>query len=249
MIDLNICLKISYLGSNYFGFQKQPDKITIQGVLETTFLNIFHREIKLIGCSRTDAGVHAKEFYCNFHIENFFVPYKNIKNAMNVHLHYDIRILDCYEVSEDFHSRYFAKKKEYEYKIFNGEVLSPFKYLDHMHFKFPLDFNKMSYACKYFEGTHDFKSFTSKGSSVKTTIRTIFKSELYKEEDVIIYKVLGDGFLYNMVRIIVGTLIMVGQGRIKESDILSIIKSKERGKAGFVADSKGLCLKKVFYDN
>lgn len=245
---MNICLIISYLGSNYYGFQKQKNVNTIQGVLEESLKKLFNKEINTIGCSRTDAGVHAKNYYCNFHVESCNIPFLNIRKALNSYLPYDIRILNCFEVNESFHSRYSATKKQYVYKIFNGEVLSPFNYFDHMHFKHPLDFSKMQKACKYFEGEHDFKAFATKGSSVKSTIRTIYQSNLEKNNNVITYRVLGNGFLYNMVRIIVGTLIMVGQNRINYEEIPNIIKVGERNKAGFVSESKGLSLEKIYYD-
>ncbi len=242
-------MKISYLGTNYVGFQKQKSGNTIQGVLESTFSNIFGKDISIFGCSRTDSGVHALEYYCNFNIYNFSVPLCGIRDAMNSKLPYDIRVFECYEEDEKFHSRYCASKKHYEYKIFNDLVLPPSKYVDHMHFKHSLNFGEMQRASKYFEGEHDFKAFMSQNSSVKSTIRKIFNSDLRKEENVIIYDVVGDGFLYNMVRIIVGTLIMVGQGRINSEDIPFIIESSNRGLSGFVSEAKGLTLKKVFYDN
>lgn len=242
-------MKISYLGSNYFGFQKQKNCSTIQGTIESIFLKLFNREINLIGCSRTDSGVHAYEYYSNFHLDDFHINPLNIKKALNSLLPYDIRILDCYYCDEKFHSRYDAKKKEYEYKIFNGEVMPPFIYSTHLHFKYDLDLNKMIEASKYFEGEHDFKGFMTKGSQVKNTVRIIYKSSINKENNIITYNILGNGFLYNMVRIIVGTLIMVGQNKICEKDIPFIIKSGDRFRCGFVSESKGLSLKKVFYDN
>lgn len=246
---MNICLKISYLGGNYFGFQKQKNHVTIQGTIENAFYKIFNRHIRIIGCSRTDSGVHADEYYCNFHIDEFNVPFLSIKKALNSNLPNDIRIFDCYRVSDGFNSRYDSIKKEYEYKIFNGEVIPPLKYLDHMHFKQKLDFEKMRECCVYFEGKHDFRGFMSSGSCVKNTVRTIFKSSIYKRENVIVYNIEGDGFLYNMVRRIVGTLIMVGMGKINTKDIPYIIKSCNSEMTGFISDAKGLCLKKVFYDN
>ena len=244
---MNICLKISYMGFNYAGFQRQKNCITIQGILEEKFLILFGKKINIIGCSRTDSGVHALEYYCNFHIDKFDILNINLRDALNSKLSYDIRILDVYEVDEKFNSRY-SLKKEYEYKIYNGKVISPFKYLDHLHFKYNLDFEKMRLACKYFEGEHDFVGFMSKGSSVKNTVRTVFNSNIYKEGDFIFYNIIGSGFLYNMVRIIVGTLLMVGQSKINYFDIPNIINSRNRKNAGFVAQAKGLCLKKVFYE-
>lgn len=242
-------MKICYLGTNYFGFQIQTDKTTIQGVIENTFFNIFKKKIKIIGCSRTDAGVHAKEFYLNFHIDDFNIPCFSLQNALNTYLPYDIRILDVYLASPSFHSRYDARGKEYEYKILNSKIIDPFRYNEYMHFRYNLDFESMKEASLYFVGEHDFRAFMSNNTGVKSTIRTIYKSNIYKYEDVIVYNILGNGFLYNMVRIIVGTLIMVGQGKITPSNIPGIILSKDRKNAGFVSDAKGLCLKKVLYDN
>lgn len=246
---MNVCLRISYLGGNYFGFQRQKNHITVQGTLEDKFYKIFKRDIKIIGCSRTDSGVHAEEYYCNFHIEDFNVSFLNIKNALNSNLPEDIRVFDCYKVKDEFNSRYDSIKKEYEYKIFNGDVMPPLKYLNHAHFKQNLDFQKMKESCLYFEGKHDFRGFMSSGSNVKNTVRTIFKSSINKEKDVIVYNIEGDGFLYNMVRRIVGTLIMVGMGKINSKDIPYIIKSCNSKMTGFVSDARGLTLKKVFYDN
>lgn len=246
---MNFCMKISYLGTNYFGFQKQKNVSTIQGVIEETFFKLFSRNIKLIGCSRTDSGVHALEYYCNFILEDFNVPPDKLREALNSKLPFDIRILDCFLKPIDFHSRYDAVKKEYEYKIFNSHVMPPFKYFDHAHFKYYLNFEKMEKGAKYFKGEHDFRGFMSSNSGAFTTVRKIFKSSIYKEGDVIIYNIEGNGFLYNMVRIIVGTLIMVGQEKINLEDLPLIIKSKNRKLSGFVSEAKGLTLKKVFYDN
>lgn len=245
---MNICFKICYLGTNYYGFQRQKEKISIQGTIEDIFLKVFNIKIRTIGCSRTDAGVHAEEFYLNFHLDDFNVSCLNMKNALNTYLPYDIRVIDVFYVNENFHARYGALKKEYEYKIFNGDIMSPFKYQTYMHFRYELDFNSMNESCKYFEGEHDFRAFMSSNSPRENTTRIIFKSNIYKNNNIITYRVLGNGFLYNMVRIMVGTLIMVGQGKIKPYDIEHIIESKNRKNAGFISEAKGLCLKKVFYD-
>lgn len=245
---MNICLKISYLGTNYYGFQKQKNGITIQGVLEKCLIDIFNQKIHIIGCSRTDSGVHAMEYYLNFKILESKISVDKLKYVINSKLPYDIRVVDSFQVNEEFHSRYDSIMKQYEYKIYNGKIMDPFKYFDHMHFRYTLDFDLMKEASVHFEGTHDFKAFMSKKSVVKTTVRTVYKSELYKNDEVLTYIILGNGFLYNMIRIIIGTLIMVGENRIKVDEIPNIISIGDRSKAGFVSDGKGLCLKKVFYD-
>ncbi len=245
---MNIVMKISYLGINYYGFQRQRDKLTIQEVIEDTFLNVFKKKINIIGCSRTDRFVHAYEYYLNFHIEDFKVPPLNIKRGMNSCLPYDIRVLEVYEGEEGFHSRYSAKKKEYEYIILNKETHDPFTYDRCMHFKYDLNYRDMEISARYFLGTHDFKGFMSSGSSVKNTVRTIYLSKISRDNGYIKYNIVGDGFLYNMVRIIVGTIIMVGQGKIKLCDLENIIRDGDRRKTGFLSEGKGLYLKKVFYE-
>lgn len=242
----NIKLTIEYDGSNYLGWQKQKVGTTVQGALEEAIRDLTKEDIETIGSSRTDAGVHAKGFVANFKT-NSKIPANKYREAINHKLPEDIIILSSEEVDSDFHSRYNAKGKTYSYCIINRDIPPAINKNYLYHVKKKLNIIAMKEACKYFIGTHDFAAFKSSGSSAKTTVRTI--TELYIEEknDIIKIYVTGDGFLYNMVRIIVGTLIMVGNNKIKPEETINIIKSKNRDKAGICVPAKGLVLEKVYY--
>ncbi|MBE6054647.1 MAG: tRNA pseudouridine(38-40) synthase TruA [Clostridium sartagoforme] len=242
----NIKLTIEYDGTNYLGWQKQKEGKTIQGTLEEAISSLTKEEVEIIGSSRTDAGVHAKGFVANFKT-NSRIPENKYREAINHKLPEDIVIINSEEVDKEFHARYNAMGKTYSYSILNREVPSAINRNYLYHVKRNLDIEAMKEACKYFIGTYDFSSFKTSGSSVKTTIRTI--SELYIEEkgDIIKIYVTGDGFLYNMVRIIVGTLIMVGSNKIDPKEIQNIIESKQRENAGICVPAAGLVLEKVYY--
>lgn len=242
----NIRLTIEYDGSNYLGWQRQKSGSTIQNTLEEAIRSLTNEEIEVIGSSRTDAGVHAKGFVANFKTNSRIPAYK-YREAINHKLPDDIVILKSEEVEEEFHSRYNARGKTYSYSILNREVPPAIgrNYLYHV--KRKLDLEAMKEACKYFIGTHDFAAFKSSGSSVKTTIRTIYELNIEENNDIIKIYVTGDGFLYNMVRIIVGTLIMVGFNKIMPNEIENIIAHKDREKAGICVPSSGLILEKVYY--
>lgn len=244
----NIKLKLEYDGTNYYGWQKQKnDKfITLQGTLEKVVSDITKEKVEIIGVSRTDSGVHAKGYVCNF-FTNTKIPPKNLKKVINNNLPKDIVVLSSEEVSSEFHSRFCSKGKTYEYTILNSPqpIAIGRNYI--FQFKDKLNIDNMKIASRYFIGTHDFSAFRTKGSSVKTSVRTITKAEINKKGDFIRFTITGDGFLYNMVRIIVGTLIEVGLDKIKPEYVEYIIKSKDRAKAGPCVPSSGLCLKEVFY--
>ncbi|WP_138204886.1 tRNA pseudouridine(38-40) synthase TruA [Haloimpatiens lingqiaonensis] len=242
----NIKIKIEYDGTNYFGWQVQKDRITVQGVLEDTIRALTKEDVKLIGCSRTDTGVHAKEYVANF-FTNSTIPSEKFREALNSKLPNDIVILESKEVLEDFHARYNCKGKRYIYSIYNREQPCAI-YRNYMYsFTRKLQIEKMKSSCKYIIGTHDFSAFKTKGSSVKTSIRNIHELCITKEEDIIKISVSADGFLYNMVRIIVGTLLDVGTEKIQPEEVKEILESKDRTKAGKVVPACGLCLEKVFY--
>jgi len=242
----NIKLTLEYDGTKYFGWQKQKERVTIQEKLEEALSLLTNDKIDIIGSSRTDAGVHARGFVANFKT-NSKIPAEKFREAINHKLPEDIVILKSEEVEEDFHARYDAKGKTYSYGIIMREV-PPSIGKDYLyHIKKPLDINKMKEACKYFIGEKDFVAFKSSGSSVKTTVRTIKNLYIEDDRDIIRIYVTGDGFLYNMVRIIVGTLIMVGNNKIEPEEITSIIESKDRKKAGICVPAKGLILEEVFY--
>ena len=200
-----------------------------------------------IGCSRTDAGVHANEYFFNFHTDSQ-IPETRLVPALNAHLPYDIVVTSCKEVEESFHARYCAVGKEYRYLIHNSFVRDPFSENRKYHYRYPLDEQLMHRAAQSFVGTHDFSAFCSAGSTVKDTVRTITYANVSREEDLVVFTVRGTGFLYNMVRIMVGTLLAVAEGKLGEQDIPEIIQSGDRNRAGVTAPAHGLYLNRVFYD-
>ena len=242
----NIKLIIEYDGSNYGGWQKQKNNKTIQEEIEKAIDELTSEEVELFGSSRTDAGVHAKGMVANFNT-NSRIPSDRFREAINTKLPDDIAIIKSQEVSEEFHSRYCSKGKTYSYTIKNRYEKASIGRDYFYQVKDELNIDDMKDACKYFIGKHDFKAFRTIGSSVKTSVRTI--SELYIEniDDTIKVYVTADGFLYNMVRIIVGTLIEVGRGKIKSCDIKSIIELGDRSKAGPCVPPSGLVLEEVYY--
>ncbi len=244
----NIKLIIEYEGTNYFGWQKQNKQglRTIQAEIEEAIKSTTKENIELIGCSRTDAGVHAKGFIANFKTESK-VPPNKFREALNAKLPDDIVIISSELADIDFHARYKAKGKTYQYTILNRDYPSAIKRNLSYHVKKELNIAAMREAAKYFKGTHDFIAFRTQGSSVKGTVRTIFDLEIVEEEKFLKILVTGDGFLYNMVRIIVGTLINVGLGKNNAIDIIEIIENKDRTLAGPCVPAKGLLLKEVYY--
>ena len=219
----NIKLTIEYDGTSYGGWQKQKNNRTIQQCIEEAIKLLTGEDVELIGSSRTDAGVHAKGMVANF-ITNSQIPADKFREAINTKLPDDIGIIKSEEVDRNFHSRYDSKGKTYCYTLVNRyeKVCIGRNYVYQV--RDELNYNLMKEAAKYFLGKHDFKAFKTNGSSVKTSVRTINGLELELKGDVIKIFVSADGFLYNMVRIIVGTLIEVGKGKIKPEDIESIIK-------------------------
>lgn len=242
----NIKLILEYDGTNYLGWQKQKIGTTIQGTLEEAIADLTNEDIEVTGSSRTDAGVHARGFVANFKT-NSRIPADKFREAINHKLPDDIVILKSEEVEVEFHARYNAKGKTYSYSILNREVPSAINRNYLYHLKKKLDVEAMKEACKYFIGTYDFAAFKTSGSSVKTTVRTITELYIEEEDNIIKIYVTGDGFLYNMVRIIVGTLIMVGSNKINSNEIKNIIDSKQREKAGICVPATGLVLEKVYY--
>ena len=242
----NIKLLIEYDGSKYYGWQKQPNILTVQEDIEIAINRITNEDVILFGSGRTDKGVHATGQVANFHT-NSRIPENKFRDALNCVLPDDISIRLSEEVSESFHSRYSAIGKEYRYLIYNNKVRSPIHRNYSYHVPFSLDMVLMKEAAKAFVGTHDFMTFMSSGSAVKNTVRTIHNISLEKNGDVIELKVSGNGFLYNMVRIMTGTLIEIGNGRMDYNKICDIIESKDRIKAGHTAPPQGLYLEKVLY--
>lgn len=243
----NIRIVIEYDGTNYQGWQKQKKGKTIQGELEAALMDLTKEPVEVIGSSRTDSGVHARGFVANFKTSSM-IPSEKFRPALNVRLPEDIVIIHSEDVPEEFHARYHSLGKTYSYNIVNRDYPIALNRNYSIQIRDKLNIEDMQRACKYFEGKHDFEAFKSNGSSVKTSVRTIYELRLEKVGDLITFTVTGDGFLYNMVRIIVGTLLDVGRGRKKPEDIENIIKSRDRRKASICVPANGLVLEKVFYD-
>ena len=242
----NIKLTIEYDGTRYYGWQRQPIGNTIQQELEKAISKVIKKYVEVIGSSRTDSGVHAKGYVANFKT-NVKMPAEKFRDARNCTLPRDIVIIKSEEVDLDFHARYSSKGKTYCYTILNREYPCAINKDYVYYYRWKLNVEEMKKACKYFLGTHDFKAFQTPGGSVKTSIRTISDLHIETNVDKIKIYISADGFLYNMVRIIVGTLILVGSNKIKEDFVKNIIESGVRQNAGKCAPANGLCLEKVFY--
>ena len=210
---MRIRLTIAYDGTAYSGFQCQINATAIQDILNGALSDLFGQEIRTIGASRTDAGVHARGNVAVFDADTKIAPGK-IAYALNARLPEDIRIVLSEEVPDTFHPRYTACEKTYTYKILNRRMPDPLLRLYTYHYYYPLDAEKMDRAAAYLVGEHDFASFCAAGFSGKSTVRTIYRSDVRKEGDLLTYTVRGNGFLYNMVRIIAGTLIRIGGGAL-----------------------------------
>lgn len=236
-----IMLTVAYDGTAYNGWQVQPNGITIEGELNRALKELLGEDISVIGASRTDAGVHALCNMAVFDTENRILPEK-IAPALNARLPEDIRVQRSVEVAPDFHPRHCNTKKTYEYRIYMGKYENPIG-RQYAHFVYvPLDVEKMQEAAGYLVGEHDFKSFCVVKAQVLTTVRTLYSAEVKKEGDYLIIRVSGNGFLFNMVRIIAGTLLEVGKGKIEPEQVKEILEAKDRQAAGPTAPARGLTL-------
>ncbi len=242
----NYLLEISYNGAAYHGWQVQENAITVQEKLQDAIENVFGERADVKGCSRTDSGVHANSFFCNFKSDKYISPEK-IPMALNTNLPFDISVKSCKEVDIDFHARYDCKGKEYVYKVWNSQVRNPFYENLYYHYKYSVDVDLLDRQAKDFIGKYDFSAFCAVGSSVEDKVREIYSFDVKKYGDEIYFIVNGDGFLYNMVRIMVGTLLYIANEKIEENSINNIILSKDRSKAGFTVPPEGLYLNRVFY--
>ena len=243
----NIKLTIEYDGKEFNGWQKQPNKLNIQGTIEQAIKTVTGEEIDLIGSGRTDAGVHAYGQVANFKTDSN-IPIEKISIALNCNLKKSIRIISAEEVDDRFHSRLTCKRKTYRYVINNSEFSSAIYRNLETHIPQKLNIEKMKEAVCYFEGEHDFKAFKSSGTSSKSSIRTIYKAQVIQKPNNRIYiELTGNGFLYNMVRIIAGTLVEVGLEKIEPEYIKEIIKQKDRKLAGKTLPPNGLYLLNVEY--
>lgn len=246
-IKRRVKLIISYDGTNYCGWQVQINGITVEEVINRELSRMLGEDIAVIGASRTDSGVHALGNVAVF--DTFSkIPPEKMCFALNQRLPDDIRIQDSCEVPLDFHPRYCDSTKTYEYKILNRRFDNPVMRL-YTHFVYmPLDYEKMQEAAKYLVGEHDFKSFCSARTQVTDTVRTIYSLDVSKEDDIIKIRISGNGFLYNMVRIIVGTLIKVGLKVYPPEYVKEILEACDRNVAGPKAPAKGLTLIGIVYN-
>lgn len=257
-MERNLLLTIEYDGSGFSGWQRQPGLRTVQGELERALSKVCGCEITINGTSRTDAGVHALGQRASFKGE-FGIPTARIKLVANNLLAggqnsqrgvSDVRITEVREMPLEFHARFDSKGKTYRYVILNTEEPDIFRRNYCCQVRKPLDTDRMRKAAAHIEGTHDFRCFQAAGGNERlTTVRTIHRVDIHRENENVIIEVTGDGFLYNMVRIIAGTLIEVGLGKKLPEEIPGIIEGKDRQKAGYTAPAEGLYLVRIFYEN
>lgn len=241
-----ILLKIKYDGSLFHGSQVQNGERTVQQTVQDALKQLFDCDVTFTGCSRTDSGVHATCYCAKVTFESG-IEISKLPSALNVVLPSDVSVIDAAEVAESFHPRYDVKKKTYEYHIFLGKYRDPFKDGRSWHYKYQVDRDKIIAAASRFLGTHDFKGFMASGSDVKSTVRTVYDCAAEFNGDDMILRITADGFLYNMVRIITGTVMDVGRGKIDIKQLDSIIESGDRRRAGVTAPAHGLYLVDVDY--
>ncbi len=245
----NVRITIAYDGTNYHGFQEQRGTRfrTVQEVLEDKLSRLAGQQIKITGAGRTDAGVHARGQVVNFDAGNWTIPPQRVACALNGMLPDDITALESTAVPESFHARFSATAKLYRYTIYNGQMPVPFYRLYSYHIPRPLDVGAMRAGARLLAGKHDFKAFRALGTPVKTTVRTLFEAVVRQEDKMVLIDLRADGFLYHMARMIAGTLIRVGLGRLPAAGISEILVGTERFRVGPTAPAKGLCLEKVEY--
>lgn len=242
----NILLTMMYDGSCFHGWQIQNNALSVQEVFQTALKTVFGQtDIK--GCSRTDSGVHANMYCVSFHTEHR-IPTERIPAALNNYLPPSVAVLSAKEVPDDFHARYSCKGKEYIYKIWNDDIRNPFLEKYALHYWYKLNVEQMNEAARHIAGYHDFTSFCTLDNREKGDFhRTVQNIDISRSDKMVTITVQADGFLYNMVRIIVGTLLYVTQGKIAPEEIPDIIRAEDRSKAGPTAPAHGLYLNRVFY--
>lgn len=242
----NLLLTISYDGSNYHGWQVQKNAVTVQEVFQNAVKKLFKQNIDIKGCSRTDSGVHANKYCVSFKTDTD-IPCENIIMALNSYLPDDIAVLNCTDMDIDFHARYNVVKKEYVYIINNSKIRNPFLRNYAFWYRYDIDTDYLNKQAQAFVGTYDYSGFCSANSGVEDTVRTVHSFEVSRKGDLVYFKVSADGFLYNMVRIMVGTLLFVNEGKIKKDELKNVILSKNRKLAGKTAPPQGLYLNDVIY--
>ena len=245
----NLLLTLSYCGTHYHGWQIQENALTVQEVFQNALFEIIHERPDIKGCSRTDSGVHANMYCVSMKIEHPIAK-DRLMMALNRYLPLDVAVTKIIDVPEDFHARYSCKGKEYVYKVWNSRVRNPFADGLMLHYRYDLDIEALNKEAQAFVGTHDFTSFCTLDRREKGDFtRTVKYFRVEKDGDLLTFTVAADGFLYNMVRIMVGTLLAIGQGRIPYGSLPQIIEAENRKCAGPTAPPQGLYLNKVFYVN
>ncbi|MBQ3823969.1 MAG: tRNA pseudouridine(38-40) synthase TruA [Clostridia bacterium] len=242
----NVVLCLSFLGTAFHGWQKQKNAETVSETLEKAIGTVTGEKTSVKGCGRTDSGVHALNYYCNFTLSSR-ISCEGLKNALNAVLPETVSVKKAAVADDGFHARFSAVSKEYRYRIYRGAVKDPFSVGRALWYKYPLDLEKLNAAAAVYEGEHDFSAFEASGSSVKDKIRTVYESEFYEDGDFIVYRVKGNGFLYNMVRIMVGTALKYNEGKMSIDDIKALFETGDRSAAGKTVAGYGLYLYDVYY--
>lgn len=246
---MRIKCTVSYDGSRFNGYQIQPNSRTVQGELEKALAKMHKRKrVQVVASGRTDAGVHAVGQVIHFDT-NLNLPPSKWPIALNALLPDDISVKNAVLVNEDFHARFSAQKKEYRYRLYQSSCRDVFRRNYAYHFPYRLKVQEMKEAVHYLIGTHDFTSFCSAKTESENKIRTIYEADIWEEDDEMIFCFVGSGFLYNMVRILVGTLLEVGEGKRKPGELKQILEAKDRRFAGKTVPGNGLYLWKVYYDD
>ena len=243
----NIALRLRYDGSRYHGWQVQKNEITVAQTMEEALAKVCGERVKLTGCGRTDAGVHALRYCANFH-SDCTVPVDRMPLALNSRLPDDIAVVDAVEVPDDFNAIGSCVKKEYVYKILNSRIPDPFLADRVCFYPQRLDISLMQAAARAFEGTHDFKAVRSEGTQTKTTVRTVYWCRAEKDGDLITVSICANGFLYNMCRAMVGTMVYASYGKLVPEEIPALLEKRDRRLTGPTMPPQGLYLNRVWYD-
>lgn len=246
--ERNLLLRLSYDGTRYHGWQVQQNAQSVQSVLQDALFPVLGGVHDVKGCSRTDTGVHAREYCVSVKTENAIAP-ERLLAALNNRLPRDIAVLECREAPLDFHARYSCTGKEYVYQIWNSGVKDPFLFPYSLHYPYSLPVELLNDAAQAYCGTHDFTSFCSAGSKKQDNTRTVYRFSVERTGSLVTMTTAADGYLYNMVRIMVGTLLRIAQGKLAPDAIPAAIAAKDRSAAGPTAPACGLFLNRVFYEN
>ncbi len=243
----NIALRLSYDGSRYHGWQVQKEDLSLAGTLEEALEKICKHPVRVTGCGRTDAGVHAERYCANFKTEAT-IPADRLPLALNALLPYDMAVTAAVEAPEGFNAILSCIQKEYTYKIHNSRIRNPF--LTHRACFFPsqLDYERMAEAAGQFVGTHDFRAVRSVGTETKTTVRTVYWCEMGREDALLTMRICANGFLYNMVRAIMGTVVYAGLGKIAPGEIHALLAAGDRRLTGPTMPPQGLYLSRLWYE-